>query len=97
VGVAFYAGDSPHPVPPHKGEGTTITFVEPAATVHPIARRPKAAADIDEAYAWYEARREGLGREFLDEVAACLSRIRSAPERHPIALRDPRIWKRRVR
>jgi len=37
VGVAFYAGDSPHPVPPHKGEGTTITFVEPAATVHPIA------------------------------------------------------------
>ena len=27
--------------------------------------RPAAAADIDEAFAWYETQRVGLGEEFL--------------------------------
>ncbi|MEW6745699.1 MAG: hypothetical protein AB1486_23360 [Planctomycetota bacterium] len=30
--------------------------------------RPAAAADLDEAFLWYEARRPGLGGEFLSAV-----------------------------
>jgi plasmid stabilization system protein ParE len=31
---------------------------------------PETEADLDSAYAWYEARRRGLGEEFLDCVDA---------------------------
>ena len=33
---------------------------------------PEAEEDIDAAYGWYEARRRGLGAEFLDRVDACV-------------------------
>jgi hypothetical protein len=33
--------------------------------VTPILVRPAAAADIDQAFLWYERRRPGLGDEFL--------------------------------
>jgi hypothetical protein len=32
--------------------------------------RPAAAADIEEAFLWYECQREGLGNEFLVAVRA---------------------------
>jgi hypothetical protein len=33
---------------------------------------PDAHLDLDEAYAWYERRRPGLGEEFLTSVDACM-------------------------
>jgi plasmid stabilization system protein ParE len=55
-----------------------------------VVVRRAAAADIDEAYRWYEAQRIGLGREFLDQIEASLLRIALRPENYPIALRDAR-------
>jgi len=40
---------------------------------------PEAEIDITEAYLWYEARRTGLGEEFLTSVDACIERIRRQP------------------
>lgn len=45
---------------------------------------PEVAADLAEAYFWYEARRAGLGEEFLTCVDACIMGIQRAPESHPI-------------
>ncbi len=39
-----------------------------------------AAEEFREAVRWYEARHSGLGAEFLDAVAATLSRIETNPE-----------------
>lgn len=36
---------------------------------------PQAAGDIAEAYDWYEARRIGLGEEFLSCVDACIETV----------------------
>ena len=41
---------------------------------------PEVEQDIAEAYAWYEARRAGLGEEFLSCVDACLAAICRLPE-----------------
>jgi plasmid stabilization system protein ParE len=41
---------------------------------------PEAEDDIAGAYGWYEARRPGLGEEFLSCVDACIETIRRAPE-----------------
>jgi hypothetical protein len=43
---------------------------------------PEAELDISEAYAWHEARRIGLGEEFLSSVDACMERVRRQPEMH---------------
>ena len=43
---------------------------------------PEAEQDIEEAYAWYEDRRVGLGEEFLSCVDACIEAIRRASEMH---------------
>jgi plasmid stabilization system protein ParE len=41
---------------------------------------PEAELDIDEAYAWYEGRRVGLGEEFLSCVDSCIHTICRQPE-----------------
>ena len=41
---------------------------------------PEAGRDVAEAYGWYEARRVGLGEEFLGCVDACIEAIRRTPE-----------------
>ncbi len=43
---------------------------------------PEAAADLDVAYAWYEAQRVGLGEDFLSRVDACIQAILRFPEMH---------------
>jgi plasmid stabilization system protein ParE len=48
----------------------------------PIRVRPRAEADIDDAYAWYEARAVGLGEAFLRAADACMARIARDPEAH---------------
>lgn len=41
--------------------------------------RPEAEADLARAYAWYEDRRIGLGREFMEEASQCLQSIKQRP------------------
>lgn len=45
---------------------------------------PEAEQDLAEAYAWYEARRVGLGEEFLTAVDACIQAIARTPLMHAI-------------
>jgi toxin ParE1/3/4 len=52
--------------------------------------RPAAAADVEDAWQWYEARREGLGDEFLDVIQATLESITAHPESAPVVHRDVR-------
>jgi plasmid stabilization system protein ParE len=47
-----------------------------------------AERDVDEAYAWYEKFRNGLGEEFLNCLDARIESIRNAPESHAIVHRD---------
>lgn len=42
--------------------------------------RPAAAADIEEAYDWYEIQRPGLGEEFLTALRSTLNRVIAQPE-----------------
>lgn len=51
---------------------------------------PEAGQDIDEAYAWYENQRAGLGEEFLGCVDVCIGRICKNPEWYPVAYRHYR-------
>lgn len=44
-----------------------------------ISLRPEAIADLDDAAAWYEARSAGLGRDFVQEISAAISRLTLAP------------------
>lgn len=46
--------------------------------------------EIDDAYAWHEMRREGLGEEFLSEVRRALDVIGRNPEIHPMTYKDVR-------
>jgi toxin ParE1/3/4 len=50
----------------------------------PVRIQPRAKSQMAEAHDWYEARREGLGQEFLDEVARTLQLIGQNPTLHPI-------------
>ena len=52
--------------------------------------RPAAAADIDEAFLWYEGQRAGLGDEFLVAAQAMLDAIAEQPFRHPVIRRNTR-------
>ena len=49
----------------------------------PLRVRRRAELDMAEAYAWYEARDEGLGEAFLTAVEACFDRIEQHPESAP--------------
>jgi plasmid stabilization system protein ParE len=53
--------------------------------------RKAANADVAEAFAWYEARRVGLGREFADEIAPRGISILAVLHGH----RDPQVWQQR--
>ena len=49
----------------------------------PLTVRPRAEADLDEAFGWYEAQLPGLGEAFLRSVMACFGRIARHPEAYP--------------
>jgi plasmid stabilization system protein ParE len=55
----------------------------------PIRLRPRAEADLTDAFAWYEERLPALGAAFLRSVDACLARIERHPEAYPEA--HPRV------
>jgi plasmid stabilization system protein ParE len=48
----------------------------------PIALEPEAEADLLDAYEWYESRREGLGREFIECVDSTLAIIGEGPKKY---------------
>jgi toxin ParE1/3/4 len=45
--------------------------------------RPEAQADLHDAYAWYEAVRDGLGEDFLQRVEEALASVQHAPWQYP--------------
>jgi toxin ParE1/3/4 len=49
-----------------------------------------AEADIEEAFRWYEARRVGLGHDFVAEVDSAFERALEAPSSFPVAYRGLR-------
>ena len=53
-------------------------------TGRPVRVQPRAQSHLAEAYAWYEQRTTGLGREFIEEVEACLGRIAENPGMYPV-------------
>jgi plasmid stabilization system protein ParE len=56
----------------------------------PILTRPAAAADIDEAFLWYERQQAGLGDEFLTAVQSALENVVAHPTRYPVVHRETR-------
>jgi len=52
--------------------------------------RPIAAADIDEAHAWYAARSPKAAARFLDTVSMVLAEIEARPESFPLVHRSVR-------
>jgi plasmid stabilization system protein ParE len=52
--------------------------------------RPAAAADIDDAFLWYERQRPGLGHDFLAAAQALIDAIAEHPVRYPVVRRDTR-------
>ena len=55
-----------------------------------IVVRPAAAADIGEAFLWYENQRAGLGNEFLGAAQAVIDAIAARPDMHPVIQRNTR-------
>ncbi|TAN48747.1 MAG: type II toxin-antitoxin system RelE/ParE family toxin [Betaproteobacteria bacterium] len=55
-----------------------------------IVVRPAAAADIDEAFLWYEGQRPGLGHEFLATAQTLINAVAQHPLRYPVVRRDTR-------
>jgi len=49
----------------------------------PLRVRPEAESDIEEAAAWYEQQRLGLGNEFLDEILRIYATISEQPTLYP--------------
>jgi len=55
-----------------------------------VVVRPAAAADIEDAYRWYESQRPGLGDEFLQALRVTRDRVLEQPEAFPVLHRDTR-------
>jgi plasmid stabilization system protein ParE len=56
----------------------------------PVRVRAEAAADLQEAAAWYEQQRLGLGNELLDAVLTAFARISEQPTLYPVVHREVR-------
>jgi toxin ParE1/3/4 len=56
----------------------------------PLDFHPSVRDEIDDAHDWYERRRPGLGRDFLDEVERALAAITANPARYGFADADIR-------
>jgi toxin ParE1/3/4 len=58
--------------------------------VNRVIVRPAAAADIEQAYEWYESQRPGLGEEFLVALAMTRDQVIEHPEAFPLLHRNTR-------
>jgi toxin ParE1/3/4 len=52
--------------------------------------RPAAAADIDEAFLWYEGQRPSLGHDFLAAAQTLIDAVAEHPLRYPVVRRNTR-------
>ena len=55
-----------------------------------VVFRAVAKLEFNEAASWYEARRAGLGEDFVAEVRGVLHAIADRPTRYPVAAGDTR-------
>ena len=55
-----------------------------------VVVRPAAAADIEDAFLWYERQRNGLGTEFLEALRATMDLVLVHPEAFPVLRRGAR-------
>ena len=55
-----------------------------------VRLRPEADQDLLDAALWYEGQRSGLGKQFLDEVAAIFTTIAKTPVMYPTVHRNTR-------
>lgn len=53
-----------------------------------LVLRPAAAADLDEAFHWYEAQRPGLGSQFLKAMEEVFQAVSETPPAYPVVHRD---------
>ena len=56
----------------------------------PILVRPAAAADIEDAFEWYQTQRFGLGEEFRDVLRSTLNQIAENPQLYQVIHRGTR-------
>lgn len=56
----------------------------------PASFRPAAAADVEDAYFWYERQRPGLGDAFMSAVNDAVEAISENPLQYPIIHRQTR-------
>ena len=50
--------------------------------------RPKAEADLQEAWQWYESQRAGLGDELVREIGSAIETLTTNPEGRPFYYRE---------
>ena len=55
-----------------------------------VAFLKPAQAEVDEAVAYFDEQREGLGGEFMEEISAVVDAIEEEPLRFPKTFRDLR-------
>lgn len=56
----------------------------------PVVVRPAAAADIEDAFLWYQAQRVGLGDEFREALRSALNQISANPHLYQVIHRGTR-------
>ena len=56
----------------------------------PVLIRPAAAADIEDAFLWYQTQRDALGDEFREALRTALKKVGENPRLHQIIHRDTR-------
>ena len=55
-----------------------------------ILIRPEAESDVEDAFIWYEAKRTGLGSEFLRCIEEGLAKIQCSPKISPVVHKNTR-------
>ena len=55
-----------------------------------IVFRQAAKSEFEDAAAWYDERRPGLGEEFIFEIEEAVTKAAAAPQRYPVVFGDVR-------
>lgn len=55
-----------------------------------VVFRPEVQGELTTAYRWYESKRVGLGRDFMERVDEQVNRLTQNPKLYPVVYRDVR-------